>query len=544
MFLSRPPESIKVGEGRDWMLKRTCTIALIAALTAAFLISCGSSKDKVTVPTGSLTTLVGDLPGPCDVVSFPFSIATLALTGASSVGQTGVGTVPINSATLNAPLIRINLGCLRDFSTPLSIGTADVGTYTLAQITLSAPQMTFYDPTILPPSLPIDNAELTMQPLQLYQLPIDPPLVINENAASVLQIDFDMPHMIQTIATDPVNEKVMVTAIPEITFTPLTAAGSQGQGFGELDDLVGFVRSVTIPPPVNLGQFNGGFNLQLLSASTSSPPVVTINLNSSTQLYGFSNLNQLDTDSFCEVDAYIDDNGNFVANTVEDEYTEFVPPLGSTQAPTLAVIGPVTSLTRDARGNVTTLNLWARDVEPDDRFALGLDTIPQVNLSSSTTYDYSSKSANFANLPFGPANITVGQEVIVHGLVTPPQGGSGSGAPALPTIVTAYKVYDKLQSIQGSFSSLVQVAGDNKTGAFTFSPCPVMFQQTPTMVLTNSQTTFVNLNGLSALTGGSSGNPTLLVKGLPFFEGQAQTIYGVPVPAGTLVILAKQVHRF
>jgi len=172
-----------------------------------------------------------------------------------------------------------------------------------------------------------------------------------------------------------------------------------------------------------------------------------------------------------------------------------------------------------------------------------LDSIPQVNLSSSTTYQYSSRNVNFANLPFGPANISVGQEVIVHGLVTQPTGGSGPGAPPLPTIVSAYKVYDKLQSIQGSFASLVQVAGDNKTGAFTFSPCPVMFQQTPTMVLTNDQTTFVNLNGLSSLTRGSSGNPTLSVKGLPFFEGQAQTIYGVPVPAGTLVILAKQVHQ-
>jgi hypothetical protein len=70
-----------------------------------------------------------------------------------------------------------------------------------------------------------------------------------------------------------------------------------------------------------------------------------------------------------------------------------------------------------------------------------------------------------------------------------------------------------------------------------------MFQQTPTIVLTNNQTAFVNLNGLSSLTGGSSGNPTLLVKGLPFFEGRAQTINGVPVPAGTLVILAKQVHQ-
>jgi hypothetical protein len=69
-----------------------------------------------------------------------------------------------------------------------------------------------------------------------------------------------------------------------------------------------------------------------------------------------------------------------------------------------------------------------------------------------------------------------------------------------------------------------------------------MFQGTPAMVLTNDQTVFVNLTGLSSLTG-QSGKPTLLVKGLPFFEGQAQTIYGVPVPAGTLVILAKQVHQ-
>jgi hypothetical protein len=532
------------------MLKRTCTKALIAVLAVAFLTSCGSSKTKVTLPTGTLTTLVGDLPGPCDVVSFPFNVTELALTGSTS-GQATVVSVPLNSSSVAAPEIRINLGCLRDFTTPLSMSTATVGIYNLADIYLTEPQMTFYDPTILPPSLPIDIAELTFQPLKLYQLPIDPPLVINKSSASVLQIDFDLLHMIQSITTDPTNLKVMVTATPEITFTPLTAVGSQGQGFGELDDLVGFVRSVTIPPPVNLGQYDGSFNLQLLSASISSAPVATINLSSSTQLYGFSNLNQLYTDSFCEVDAYIDDDGNFVANTVENEYTECIPPSspsasppppGCTEYPTLAIIGPVTSLTRDTSGNVTTFNIWARDVEPNDPSFVELDSIPQVNLSSSTTYQYSSRNVNFANLPFGPANINVGQEVIVHGLVTPPRGTSGSGAPPLPTIVTAYKVYDKLQSIQGSFAALVQVAGDNKTGAFTFSPCPVMFQQTPTMVLTNNQTTFVNLNGLSSLTGGSSGSPTLLVKGLPFFEQQAQTIYGVPVSAGTLVILAKQVH--
>jgi hypothetical protein len=351
-----------------------------------------------------------------------------------------------------------------------------------------------------------------------------------------MQIDFDMLHMIESITTDPTTGKLLVTGTPEITMTPLTAAGSQGQGFGELDDLVGFVRSVTILPPGSTSLYKGSFNLQLLSASIIGPPLVAVNLSSSSQLYGFSELNQVVTDDFMEVDAYIDVDGNFVATSVEDEYTE--QPWNNI----LAIIGPVTSVSRDSSGNVTSFNLWARDVEPNDATVVTLETIPVVNVSSSTIYQYSSRSVNFANLPFGPSNITVGQEVVVHGLVTPPTGSSGSGAPPLPTTVAAAKVYDKLQSILGSFNTLVQAANDDKTGAFVFTPCSTLFQGVPTMVLTSNQTTFVNASGLSSLSGHGS-PPNLTVKGLPFFEQQAQTINGVPVPAGTLVILAKQVHQ-
>jgi hypothetical protein len=62
------------------------------------------------------------------------------------------------------------------------------------------------------------------------------------------------------------------------------------------------------------------------------------------------------------------------------------------------------------------------------------------------------------------------------------------------------------------------------------------------MVLTSNQTVFINLSGLSSL-GGHGTSPNLIVKGLPFFEMNAQTINGVAVPAGTLVILAEQVHQ-
>ena len=396
--------------------------------------------------------------------------------------------------------------------------------------------MIFYDATILPPDPPQNTAQLTLNPLKVMQIPINPPLTITTGSASVILVDFDMLHMIQSITTDLTTGKLTVTATPEITVATLAAAGSQGQGFGELDDLVGFVRSVTIEPPGSTSLFIGSFTLQLFSASITGPPLVTVNLNSSSLLYGFSALNELVTDSFMEVDGYIDVDANFVATSVEDEYVE--DPTNNE----VALIGPVISTTKGTHGNVTSFNLWARDVEPSDPSLVPEDTIVQVNVSSSTTYQYSSRSVNFANLPFGPSNITVGQEVIVHGPITPPKGTSSSGYPTLLATVAADKVYVKLQSIQGGFSSLVQVAKDNKTGAFTFSPCSTMFQGTPAMVLTSNQTAFVNLTGLSSLAGNTT-QPTLMVKGLPFYEPQAQTIYGVPVPAGTLVILAKQVHQ-
>ena len=229
------------------MLKRIAAIALTAALAVGFLTSCvglSTTSTTTTTKTGSLTTLVGDLPGVCDAVSFPFNVTDLSLTGPN-----GAGTTPLNAGIANPPIIKINLGCLRDFTTVLNVSTANPGTYNTAQIWLSEPELIFYDATILPPDPPQNTAQLTLNPLKVMQIPINPPLTITAGSASVILVDFDMLHMIQSITTDLTTGKLTVTATPEITVATLAAAGSQGQGFGELDDLVGFVRSVTIEPP-------------------------------------------------------------------------------------------------------------------------------------------------------------------------------------------------------------------------------------------------------------------------------------------------------
>ena len=83
------------------------------------------------------------------------------------------------------------------------------------------------------------------------------------------------------------------------------------------------------------------------------------------------------------------------------------------------------------------------------------------------------------------------------------------------------------------------MGSDDKTGAFILTPASSLLRQAPVMVFTNSTTKFLDLAGLSAL----APNHILLARGLLFYERQATTINGVPVPAGTTVVLAKQVHQ-
>jgi hypothetical protein len=278
--------------------------------------------------------------------------------------------------------------------------------------------------------------------------------------------------------------------------------------------------------------------MQLLSPSVSGAPAIAVNLSANSNLVGFTDLSHLLPDSYMEVDATLDSQGNLAGNTVE--FQALAQPYTTSTSPTphTALIGPIVSIATDQAGNPTQFDLWVRDAEPMDSTRITLDSIFQVNLTSATTFQISALGPNFANLGFGPRNLAVGQEVVVHGAYTGVPGPTGSKSNLLVTVDPS-AIFLKLQSLQGSLSSIVQVGSDNLTGAFVLGPCCTLLQGAPIYVLTNNQTTFLNSNGL----GGLTPQDVLLVKGMPFFEPQAGTINGVPIPAGTLVIQAKQVHR-
>ena len=99
-------------------------------------------------------------------------------------------------------------------------------------------------------------------------------------------------------------------------------------------------------------------------------------------------INQLLPGSFVEVDGFVDTNGNFVANSVDVEDQEVV------ENHKIALLGYVTSVTRDSGGNLTQFNLYVREEEPDDEFDVNLDSVVVVKVSSPTVYQFSSRPTN------------------------------------------------------------------------------------------------------------------------------------------------------
>ncbi len=494
------------------MLKRGVVVGLTVTVAAVIFSSCGGGGSSNPLPPppgmGSLFTLIGDAPF-WDILSFRATITGLTLTPMG-------GGNPVTVISSNTAAIKVNFPALRDFSTILSVASVPEGTYGQATITFSAPQIVVFDAAQSPP---IATVTATLTPTA-PSVNIQPALTITKGQPTVLRIDFDLLNSIQLDGGGQVTGNVT----PVLRLTPFTAFGSGG-----MDDLLGFVQRVdTFSANPN---FIGDFLLQLLSGTG---PSVFVNLTSTTQLFGVPALNQLPTGSFVEVDGFIDSNGNLVANSVEVEDREIV------EQNMVAFLGYALSVTKDSGGNATQFSLFVREEEPDSGFSVPLDSVVVVNVSPSTVYQFSSRSTNFANLPFDATALAVGQEVVVHGIFTVPPRPMPPELPP-PTTVAADKVYVKLQTHQGNFirSRFYVVGSDNRTGSFEFVPRASLFGPAHIFVFTNSQTAFVNLSGLSALTPESS----LLVKGLLFFERERKTINGVTLDPGSLVLLAKQVHQ-
>ena len=499
------------------------------ALIAGFLTSCRTTTTSTTTPsTGTLITIVQDVP-VCNAIS-----ANIVIEGVSfSEVETGATAGYMTTTPSFAPEIRLNLEQLRDISTILYEYPVRGGSYNQMTLDFELGSISAFNPTLIPPIDSLTTTFTNSRPI----IDISPPLVITPGQANVMLLDWDALRMLLTNSSgDLTGQLTAAVSVTQLLATSPTGAVNPN-GFGELDDMWGFVRSISNTNTTSNPTYIGNFSMQVLSPSTADAPNLPMNLTASTNKIGFVDLPHLLPDTYVEVDAILDSQGNLVAKTVEAQALEDPFPTQSGVTPSTALIGPIVSIQTDAAGNPRQLNLWVHDAEPDDISSLIMDSIFQVDLTVNPTYQASVLGPNFANLSFGPQNMAVGQELVVHGAYTRPPTNPGSSTP-LPYTVEPTAIYLKLQSMQGTMNSMLAIGSDNETGVFSLTPCCTLLQGVPLYVVTNNQTAYVNVTGLGGITTLNS----LLVKGMPYYEPQAVSINGVTIPAKSMIMQAKQVH--
>ena len=503
---------------------------LLASIAALMTIACGGSSSSSNLQqrpntNAALYSFIGDTPS-CDVLSFGTFLTSMSLHKADEPSTSQVTVWPTNTSP-TSPVIEVST--LRDIMTVANLASVPPGTYDQVILKVVVNSASTYDATQSPPfkrfspRVTSDSVTINLQPA----------LIVTSGKVGALMIDLDLPQSLN------VDTQGQLTGTVTWVFSghPMVASGATG--FGTMDSMYGFVRTVNSSSPG--AGFTSSFLLQTHSETLGgNGPALNVDLTDSTDFcmsgacgVPVSEIDQLATGSYVEVYAYIDQNGNVVAKRIQVEDRE------SLNENLLAYMGPVLDVTKDANGNVIQFDMLVRETEPPDTANIPNSTAVTVFVSQSTTFNpllISPDLLNLAssgNLNFAVNTIVPGQEVVVHGVFSKASGGI--------TTVTANSVYPRFQAVQGLFSSLAGNPGsDNKTGAFQMAPCSGLLGSSPFMVVTDGQTVFENASGLSTL----SPTTPLLARGLLFFAPDGSTINGVQIPPGTIVLVANRVRQF
>jgi hypothetical protein len=460
-----------------------------------------NSSNSSTPPANGQVVVFGQDSPVCDVVSFSVNITAATLTL-----QNGGAPVSVISAPVTVDFAR-----LMDFSDIMNLSNLTAGDYTNLNLTLADPKMTVLDVTQTPA---VATAVTTTLTSSTVTVPVQPSLQVSASAVAGLLVHFDL---FKSVRTDSSGQ---VTGVVTPTFDASPSVASAENGLGEVEQLAGLVQSVTTSI-ANAG-FTGSFVLQTMGGRT-----VTVEINNATQFDSendnANSLSQLTAGTFVEVDAYVDTSGNVVAKDVEVEEQENANQHKS------AFPGVVISVSHDPSSGATAFLLMVRSEDPDETSLVPMMSNLIVGSSASTRFKITAGGLNEDDLMFDPNTLGVGQEVVVHG-----EAQKNTNAPFLE----ASGVFLRLQTLAGNFTALLPGASGN-AGAFTFTPCGPLFKGQPITVLTFADTAFAGVSGLAGLTA----QPTLLVKGLLFYESAPTTLGGVNITAPGLVLEAKQVHE-
>ncbi|MGD1211693.1 MAG: DUF5666 domain-containing protein [Candidatus Acidiferrales bacterium] len=428
-------------------------MGVLLALLAVFgLSSCGGSSSATN-------------PGSSDQQASVFTVGTDAPLPSVVSCQIMVTGVTLNNGTTNVPVLTtaqvVDFAQLSGLHQLLDLNAVPTGTYSSATVTIANPVIGFIDTTQSPPAINTINGTLTQSSVTVN---FANPFVLNNADLVGLRMEFDLR---QSLQTDQ-NGQVTGTVNPVFHMQLLDATDSNVS----IDDFHAGVVGVT---------GDNSFTVQGPKGRQ-----WTVDTNSNTVLDDPSEpVSSFTTNTIVEISGQLDP----VSHDIDASEIEVV-------SDDKFVLGGLFTSIRPPSGAATQADLYVRYELPD---ITGIQDgqIETLSLNGTERYKIANINNPITTLLFNNSALAAGQVVDVGGSLTTTNG--------VPTM-TVHRVVLRRQGQEGTWVPGSTVVQSGNAGSFQLNDnwTAGVLLPSPLTVLTTNSTAFVNLSGLSGLSGSQS----------------------------------------
>ena len=421
----------------------------ISCLALFGLVSCGGTNSSAMpvgpTPSASIFSVGTDAPLP-SVVS-----CEVTVTGVTVFDGTN------NVSVLNTPQV-VDFAQLSGLHQLLDLSAVPPGTYTSATITLSAPVIGFIDTSVSPPAINTVNGTLMQNSATST---FTQPFVLMDGDLVGLRMDFDLRQSLQTDGTG------QITGVVNPTFDMKLLDANDANV--SIDDFRGGVVGVTGANAFKLqGPAGRQWNVTVNDATIlddPSEPVSSFTTNTIVEVSGQLDPVTHDIDA-SEIEVLSND-GFYLGGL----FTSIRPPSGPATQADLYVRAELPDITGITDGQIFTLDL-----------------------NGSEQYKIAHADPAITALIFNNSALTAGQRVGVGGKLVTTNGVAD---------LTVHRVVLKRQGQGGTWVPGSTIITSNNAGSFQLTDnwTAGVLLPAPLTIITTNNTNFVNLSGLSALTG-------------------------------------------
>ncbi len=373
-----------------------------------------------------------------------------------------VSGVTLNNGTTNVSVLTnpqvVDFAQLSGLHQLLDLNAVPTGTYSSATVTLASPVIGFIDTANNPPTINTINGTLTQSSVTVN---FANPFVLNAADLVGLRMEFDLRQSLQTDA----NGQITGNVNPVFHMQLLNAADSEVS----IDDFLAGVVGVTGDSSfIVQGPKGRQWTVQTDSSTVfddPNEPISSFTTNTIVQVSGQLDPVSKDIDA-SEVEVVSND--NFFLGGL---FTSIRPPSGPATQADLYVRAELPDINAFQDGQITTLSL-----------------------NGSETYKIANIKNPITTLLFNNSLLAAGQSVGVGGALVTNNGVS---------TLTVHRVVLRRQGQAGPWvpGSTVVENGNNGSFQFTDNWTAGVLLPNPLTVYTTNATNFINLSGLSALSG-------------------------------------------